>query len=51
MKREPFFIFIIGMSMGYISQMCFDKISIALGVLGYLLTIMIVVGMVFNDKE
>jgi hypothetical protein len=51
MKREPFFIFAIGMSLGWISQFCFDKYSIVLGVLGYFITIMIVLGMTFNDKS
>ena len=51
MKKEPFFVFIIGMCMGWISQMCFEKLSIVLGVLGYFITIMVVLGMVFNDKS
>ncbi len=51
MKKEPFFIFAIGMCLGWISQMIFDKYSIVLGVLGYIITIMVILGIVFNDKS
>jgi hypothetical protein len=51
MKKEPFLIFIVGMCLGYISQLIFDRVGIVLGILGYVITIMVVLGMTFNDKN
>lgn len=51
MKREPFFVFAIGMSLGWISHNILMSYSIALGILGYFITVMIVLAMTFNDKS
>ena len=51
MKKEPYFIFISGMCLGLISKSIFEQYSIILGLLGYFITIMIVLGMTLNDKS
>jgi len=51
MKKEPFFVFAIGMCLGWISHNIFLHYSLALGILGYFITIMIVLAMTFNDKS
>lgn len=51
MKKEPWLIYIIGMCLGYISQCCWEQMGIAMGVLGYFITIMVILGMTFNDNS
>jgi hypothetical protein len=51
MKREPFFVFAIGMCLGWISTNVFMMYSVPLGILGYFITVMIVLAMTFNDKS
>ncbi len=51
MKREPYYIYIIGMCLGYISKCAFEELGIMMGVIGYFITFMVIIGMVYNDHS
>ena len=51
MKREPIWIFFIGMCLGYMSLCALQQLGLAMGILGFFITVCTVIGMVFNDKS
>jgi hypothetical protein len=51
MKREPFWIYFIGMCLGFISLCAFQQLGWPMGILGFFITVCTVIGMVFNDKS